>query len=194
VRPSNSLRQRRAYVDDAQLTAPIHLVAERHRVGDDDLAQATLVENVDGVAAEYAVRDDGDNLAGAVILHRLGRLGQGSAGVRHVVDEDGDLVDDVAHEDHASDDVGTGALLVDQGEARVQAICNSSSSRNNVLAPATPSIILWVCLWTFAHRLAPPASGLTMTVSSVPRLSLIQRKTLGSAYRLSTGTLKKPWI
>jgi hypothetical protein len=97
VRASNSLRQRRAYVNDAQLTAPIHLVAEWHRVGDDDLAQAAFVEDVDGVAAEYAVRDDSNDLAGAVVFHRLGRLGQGPAGVRHVVNEDGDLIDDVAY-------------------------------------------------------------------------------------------------
>jgi hypothetical protein len=41
---------------------------------------------------------------------------------------------------------------------------------------------------------APPASGLTTTQSSTFKFSLIQRNVLGSAYRLSTGTLKNPWI
>jgi hypothetical protein len=44
------------------------------------------------------------------------------------------------------------------------------------------------------HLFAPPASGLTTTQSSTLKFSLIQRNVLGSAYRLSTGTLKNPWI
>ena len=44
------------------------------------------------------------------------------------------------------------------------------------------------------YRFAPPASGLTMTALSTSRLDLIQRRVLGSAYKLSTGTLKKPCI
>lgn len=109
-------------VDDAQLAAAVDLVAEGDGVGDDDLAEAAVVEDGDGVAAEDAVGDDGDDLAGAVVLDRLGGLGEGAAGVGHVVDEDGDLVDDVADEHHAADDVGARALLVDQGEAAVQAV------------------------------------------------------------------------
>lgn len=116
---SDSLCDCGAHVDDAQLVAALHLVAEGDGVGDDDLAQAALVEDVDGVAAQDAVGDDGDDLAGAVVLDGLGGLGQRPAGVRHVVDEDGDLVHDVSDEHHAPDDVGSGALLVDEGEAPV---------------------------------------------------------------------------
>ena len=44
------------------------------------------------------------------------------------------------------------------------------------------------------YLFAPPASGLTMTAFEISIFSLIHRSVLGSAYRLSTGTLKKPWI
>lgn len=45
------------------------------------------------------------------------------------------------------------------------------------------------------YRFAPPASGLTITHPWPPlKFSRIHRRVLGSAYRLSTGTLKKPWI
>lgn len=47
-----------------------------------------------------------------------------SAGVGHVVDENGDLVLDVTDEDHATNDVGSGALLVNQSKGRVEAIGN----------------------------------------------------------------------
>ena len=47
-----------------------------------------------------------------------------------------------------------------------------------------------VCSYLFA----PPASGLTITAFETSRFSLIHRNVLGSAYRLSTGTLKNPWI
>jgi len=45
-----------------------------------------------------------------------------------------------------------------------------------------------------AHLFAPPASGETITHSLTFRFSLIHLNVLGSAYRLSTGTLKNPWI
>lgn len=137
--PSDSLCQRGAHVYDAQLAAALHLVAEGDRVGDDDLAQAALVEDIDGVAAEDAVGDDGDDLAGAVIFHRLGGLGQRPAGVGHVVDEDGDLVHDVSDEHHAPDDVGSGALLVDESETPVQAVGDGGGTVKETALALQPS-------------------------------------------------------
>ena len=57
-----------------------------------------------------------------MLLKRRRRLVKRAARVRHVVDEDGDLVPDVADEHHAADDVGPRALLVDQGEGHVEAV------------------------------------------------------------------------
>ena len=48
--------------------------------------------------------------------------------------------------------------------------------------------------WGYANLFAPPASGLTITQSFTFKFSRIHLNVLGSAYRLSTGTLKNPWI
>lgn len=44
------------------------------------------------------------------------------------------------------------------------------------------------------YLFAPPASGLTITLFRTSKFSRIHRRVHGSAYRLSTGTLKNPWI
>lgn len=51
-----------------------------------------------------------------------------AASVGHVVDENGDLVLDITDENHAADLVGSRALLVDESEARVEAIGNRRST------------------------------------------------------------------
>lgn len=122
VRPPDGLGQRPADVDDLELGAPLQLVAQGHRVGDDDLGQHALVDVVDGRAAEDAVGHDGDDLARLVLLDDGRGLGKGAARVGHVVDQDADLVDHVADQHHAADLVGPGALLVDQGEGEVEAV------------------------------------------------------------------------
>ena len=61
---------------------------------------------------------------GAGFVH----LRQGSAGICHVVDQDGNLVDDITDKHHATYDVGPRALLVDQGEAPVEAVGDCRSS------------------------------------------------------------------
>lgn len=47
-----------------------------------------------------------------------------STGVGHVIDENGDLILDVTHEHHATNDVGARALLVDESKPGVQAVSN----------------------------------------------------------------------
>ena len=43
-------------------------------------------------------------------------------------------------------------------------------------------------------RFAPPASGDTITTRLISSISRMYCRAAGSEYRLSTGTLKKPWI
>lgn len=61
VGAADGLAKDLADVDDAQLGAALDLVAEGHGVGHDDAGQAAVVERLDGVAAEDAVGDDGDD-------------------------------------------------------------------------------------------------------------------------------------
>jgi len=122
VRPPDRLGQGPADVDNLELGAPVELVAEGDRVGDDDLGQHALVDVVDGGPAEDAVRHYGDDLPRLVLLDDCGGLGEGAAGVGHVVDQDADLVHHVTDQHHAADLVGPRALLVDQREGQVEAV------------------------------------------------------------------------
>jgi hypothetical protein len=66
--------------------------------------------------------DDSDDFASAVRHDCLSGFYERAAGVRHIVDEDGDSVLYVADEHHARDFVGAGTLFVDEGEAEVEAV------------------------------------------------------------------------
>jgi hypothetical protein len=72
--------------------------------------------------------DNSVHLLGAILLQRRGRLVQRAARICHVVDQDGDLTLDVADERHTPDDVGARPFLVNQGEARVEAVSKRSST------------------------------------------------------------------
>lgn len=122
----DGLCQRRADVNDAEFRAAIRLIAKGHSVGDDDVGQTALVERLDGVSGEDAVGDDGNDFSGSVIFHGLSGLGQSTAGIGHVVNENGNLVRNVSDKDHAADFIGARTLLVNQGEALVDAISDGS--------------------------------------------------------------------
>ena len=64
----------------------------------------------------------GDHAGGAVVHERLRRAGQRARGVDHVVDDDALLALHVADEVHDLRDVGALTTLVDDGEARIQAL------------------------------------------------------------------------
>lgn len=72
------------------------------------------------------MRDEGVNLLGAVVGERLRRRLDRAPRVGHVVDQDGNLVADVADEEfHLALGVGTvplGAVPVDQGKVAVEAV------------------------------------------------------------------------
>lgn len=65
-----------------QLGAQLALLGEGDRVGGDDAAEGVaVVERLEGVAGEDAVRDEGDDLRGAVLAQGVGGFGEGAAGV-----------------------------------------------------------------------------------------------------------------
>lgn len=110
---------RGANVDGLDTAALSLLPLVGDSVGDNELLELRVVEGLDGVAAEDAVGDNGDGGFGAVGHDDVGGLAQGAACVGHVVYNDGNLVRDIAYEDHAGDFVRAGALLVDEGESEV---------------------------------------------------------------------------
>lgn len=122
MRSPQTLRQRGTNVNRLQTRTPLLLLRMRHRIRHHHPCQLTAVQRLDRVPAQDAVRDDGDDFLGAVRHDGLGGFDEGAAGVRHVVDEDGDLAADVADESHFRDFVGAGALFVDEGEVQVEAV------------------------------------------------------------------------
>ena len=114
-----------------------------------------MVNNINGLAAQNAVSDNGIDFGGAVLVERLGSLGKllwrsatrntcradkdevaqmatgttySSASVSHVVNENGHLVLDITDEDHAADDVGAGTLLVDEGKGSVETVSDGGGT------------------------------------------------------------------
>ena len=72
--------------------------------------------------------DNGDSTAGSVLNDDFGGLAESTASIGHVVNNDGDLAANITDQDHARDLIGTGALLVDEGKAEVEAVGDGGSS------------------------------------------------------------------
>ena len=82
---------------------------------------------------------------------------------------------------------------MDKSEAEVEAVGDGGGSVSRVnLIGLLESRSSREREFRICYLFAPPASGLTMTALLTSRFSLIHLSVLGSAYRLSTGTLKKP--
>jgi hypothetical protein len=94
--------------------------------------EAAAVQVLDGLSGQDTVDNDGVDLESAVLHDSVGSLGERTAGVGHIVNDDGNLVLDVTDKDHARDLVGTGTFLVNKSELQVQAIGNGSSTRSSL--------------------------------------------------------------
>lgn len=128
MRPTTGLGQGGGDINRLELVALIPFLTQRHRVGDNDAAEFAPVECFDGVAAEDAVRDDGDHFPRAIGHERIRRLHQRATCVGHVVDEDGDAVLHIANENHARHFIRTRALFMDKSEAEVEAVRDGGGS------------------------------------------------------------------
>lgn len=125
---SASLGERRADIDGLDAITGLLLFLMRDGVSSDETAEAATVQVLNGLAGENAVDHDGIDLLGAVLHHSISSLDERSAGVSHIVDNDGDLVLDVTDEDHSGDFVGAGAFLVDQSELEIESVRDSGST------------------------------------------------------------------
>lgn len=116
VGTTDSLGQDGSHVDELEPTAFLAVLdaqgfdlvlGDGDGVCDDEPRQRRSPQDLDGLAGQDAVGDQGDDVAGAVSDQRVGGLGQRAAGVGHVVDQDGDFAFDRADEGHAADFVGS---------------------------------------------------------------------------------------
>lgn len=101
VSATASLGKSRADVDGLDLIAELLLLGVGHGVGNDQPAEAAAVQVLNGLARQNAMHDNGVDFPGAVLHDGVGGLDECTAGVGHVVDDNSDLVLNVADEDHA---------------------------------------------------------------------------------------------
>jgi hypothetical protein len=64
----------------------------------------------------------------ACVTYKRLRVTYCATGVGHVVNKNGDLVADITNKNHATNDVRSGSLLVDESEAGVQAVSKRCST------------------------------------------------------------------
>lgn len=100
-------------INGLDLVAKLLLLGVRNGVANDQTTEAAAVQVFDGFAGQDTVHDDGVDLLGAVLHDGVGGFDERTAGVGHVVDDNSDLVLDVADEDHARDLVRARTFLVD---------------------------------------------------------------------------------
>lgn len=106
------------------------LLLVRNCVGADHLLKLAVVDLVDRIAGEDTVGHDGNGSNCAILDDHVGRFAEGSAGVCHVVNNDGCAALDVSDKDHAADFVGASTLFVDERELDVEAVGDGSCSVN----------------------------------------------------------------
>lgn len=128
VCPAASFGECRADVNCCDPVADLFLVLVRHGVRNDDTAEAAVVDVLDGVTRKDTVDDNSVDFLSTVLHDGVGGLDKSSASIGHVVDDDGNLVLDVTNKDHSGNFVGTRALLVDQGELRIQSVSDGGGT------------------------------------------------------------------
>ena len=109
-------------VNHVQFPTPRDIFPLWKRVCDDKFGQGAFLNRFQRPATEDAVSHDRIHTFRAGIRQLLGSEHEGAAGVGHVVDEDRNLVLDVADEDHPGDLVCLLPLLVEQGEIDAEPI------------------------------------------------------------------------
>ena len=129
--PAAGFCERGADIDCGNLIADFLLVCMRNCVRDDNPTEAALVYVFNGVARKDAVDNNGVDFPGTVLHHCVRCLYKGSAGIGHIVHNNGYLILDISYKNHSRNFVGARAFLVDQGELRVQSVSKRSSSGNN---------------------------------------------------------------
>ncbi|KAH3663667.1 hypothetical protein OGAPHI_005068 [Ogataea philodendri] len=114
----------------------------------DDSFQLGLIDVLDGLSTQNSVRDNGNDLFGAVLEQHLGGLGQSTTGVCHIVDNDTCFSSNVSNENHTAHLVGSRTLFMDQRKVEVQTVGQSSSTLGSTGVGRNNNGVLHVQLFT----------------------------------------------
>jgi hypothetical protein len=152
------LSQGRSNVDGLQLRATGLLIVMRNRVRNYQPRKIAFVDNLARAPGKDSMGDDSEHLLRSMLLESLRSLRESAARIRHVIDQDRDLVFHVSDKNHSADFVRAGALLVDQSEVQVETVGDGGGAERGVSNAKS-----WRRGKSVIYRLAPPASGDTMT-------------------------------
>jgi len=86
----------RADIDCLNPGAQLLLGLMRHCICDDNLLELATVQSLNSVATEDTVGDNCNCLLGAMLNHDIGSLDESTAGIGHVVHDDGNAITYVA--------------------------------------------------------------------------------------------------
>lgn len=128
MRAADSLSQCTRDINGVQLGADLLLVLMGDGVGDNNLGENAVVDDLNSLAAKNAVRDNGVDFDSSVLGKSLGGQAKGSAGISHIVHQNGNLSLHISDKNHPRDLVGLLALLVNQRKVQVQTIGNRGGS------------------------------------------------------------------
>ena len=138
VNTSDRLGENPRHIKDLELVAQNGLVLLlRCRVGGDDFVNGGSIDSLNGVAGKEAVRDDGVNPEGALVLEQLGGSGDGVARVDEIVDQQRDAAGDITNKHRGGNLLATClrrarsgllALLVDERKRHAEGIGNGGGA------------------------------------------------------------------
>lgn len=116
MRPPNSLAKRIRNIHRPNLRTPPGILRQGQRISNNKTTQTALLDLFNSLATQEPMSDNRQTLHCARANENLRSRRERPAGIRYVVDEDGNFPCYVADEDHPADVVGYLALFVNQGE------------------------------------------------------------------------------
>lgn len=120
--PSNDLGENRTDIDDLDLAALFLILRLWHRVGDDELFEATIRDSLHRFPTQDPVSDDRIHLGRSFFEQAFGCQTKRAARIGHVVDQDRDLALDTSDEHHPCDFRCLLSFLVEEGKVDVQSV------------------------------------------------------------------------
>lgn len=126
-----SLSKSGTNIDRLDTIASLLLLSVGDGVGDDETAETATVQVLNGLTRENTVDDDGVNFLCAVLHNGISSFDKSTAGISHIIDNNGNFVLDVSDENHAGNLIGPGTFLVYQSELQIETVGDTSSSEKN---------------------------------------------------------------
>jgi hypothetical protein len=120
-----------ADIDCLDPVTTLFLLFVRNSICHDDLLQLATVQSFNGVSAKNAMSNDGNCIPGTMLNDNISCLYQGTASIRHVVNNDSGFVANISNEYHLRNLVRARTLLVNEGKTQIKAVCDGRCPRED---------------------------------------------------------------